>query len=645
MSKKKNKRSISFGKSPQKKLDKIMELWDKDPIEALTQVEELAIANPKFEEAWEVYSQIATEQEFLPAAFHAHFHLLQLDREDEERIHNFALLCGALAMPFSALYYASQYHEIIGDSMIDRLNDMIETFEPLATEIRKENPDIADLATQYLSDMEVAEKLLSISLYKESRDICLALKAALPDNPTPRNNLAMISTLEGEYDDAYTMQRETLELFPDNYHTRCNFAQLLVRMGRNEEAQAIYAPMRADKSKRVEVWLKRFETLAMMGNDAELAAHYQSPEIEDLNTLPYALHMIATAHARIGDEETARNIWRKAKREDASFELAKENLINLDLLVGDKQDAWYFEFEHWVPEAWFLQIEACFNKPDTKKRVEKLLQSIPHLQSVLPILLDQGELTGRELALDILGVCPSPIVLDLIKKNRGREQERVTAAYIAYKNNYLPHDQPIKMQIQGIVQELHLFQYDVFTGFVDHGLSKHIQKLVNKIHTLIDEDHDYETALDVIKYARSIDANERSLMNFHSLTLTELGRKAEAKAIILETIEKHPDYIFPQIDMVREQIREGDYDTARQTLDKWSHHPRFHSSEFLAYVASNIELLIAQKKYAKAKCWLYQAQAMIPYAKEKFDQYHGIIAFNSIPKDAIRSLMDAFSGD
>jgi Flp pilus assembly protein TadD len=222
-----------------------------------------------------------------------------------------------------------------------------------------------------------------------------------PDFRPAWTNLTEALFQLGRLHEALDTAQRTVEKFPESGYAVCNLARLLYISGDQRAAREIAdrIPDTADPAGQ-DVVGKRAELYGLLGDfDAILAL---DKEVERVSLEPpnavVLRHMVAVAHSRNGDIENARQEWQKAIAIFPDYDVAVQNLEDLDR-KNDVHAPWPLSVYAWVPGVWVDEFTKSNVAADN--RIHRFVERHPEFLKLVPALLDRGDPIGRTLALGI----------------------------------------------------------------------------------------------------------------------------------------------------------------------------------------------------------------------------------------------------
>ena len=481
----------------------------------------------------------------------------------------------------------------------------------------------------------------------------LALK---PDYAPALNNLAQAEWLRGDLPAAVAACQQVLEFAPDNVHALANLARFQFVQGEAEEARKTAIVLKISTASAADRSLKMMEVLVCLGEDQAVLDVFNSTfpgemvklerdgkkkwlvkvpdtdlppvknmaELETFSTqtdeeaLQY--HLAAVAALRLGRENAARGLWRRSLEIDPDLEHAKENLKDMDIPIGERNGSWAYSMGYWLSQSTLIGLkeEGDSLKQSHRRRgqgasedttlglVQKLIERFPQLLTALPILLDQGDPSGREFAVRLAIEADLPETAILLRNfalgTRGSDQLRIQAAQAAVQAGLIEAGS-VRMYLRGAWQETILLAFEI-TG--EPSESSHSPQVRLLLEQGMDAYHagDKAKAERLLREAVQKEPNSPTLWNNLAGAIAEQGRIPESEEIIKKVFKDHPDYFFARTNMALLHLRRGEREPVRELLDPLLRLKKLHMTEFASLVMAQVKLQLAEKSIEGAQSWL-----------------------------------------
>jgi tetratricopeptide (TPR) repeat protein len=458
--------------------------------------------------------------------------------------------------------------------------------------------------------------LLETNQFPEARQAAKRLLDRYPGFIPALNNLSQIDFLDGQIEQAIALARRVLAVEPENFQALGNLARYLFLSGQAVEARQLAERLKSVTSKNSDIWLKKLETLSYMGDDqGVLAAFHEAEQVEDPAEYPtgaFSYHLAGVAAARLGDEKQARRYWRKSLKLDPGFELARDNLADLDKPAGERQGAWPFLITQWlssrsVEELMRYMQPAVQRGTDEafQRAVRRYFKNYPEVVRRIPFLLERGDSMGRGLAIMLAKNAEiaelRTALLDFALSQHGPDQLRYEAAQFAMQAGLLPSG-PIRLWLRGQWQEVLLLGFELHDEPSGNHSPQVTQWMMEAIETL--NQGNPGKAETLLKQALEVEPDAPDLLNNLGAVYAKQGREAEAEAMLFKIRQEHPDYFFGIVGMANHHTIRGETEEAKALLDPLLARSRLHFSEFATLCVGYIQLFLAEGNPEGAQGWL-----------------------------------------
>lgn len=432
------------------------------------------------------------------------------------------------------------------------------------------------------------------------------------------NNMAEASFHLGQADKALEMARRVLQQQRSNVHALANFTRYLLLTGRNEEAREYAAQLRAARADDDDQYLKKCEALSFLGDDegvlavvAEAVRGGAAKRSTPTSALLY--HMVAVASARCGADREAQRYWRKALKVRPGLELAAANLTDAAQPVGERQGAWYYPLNYWIPQRSFADLRRSMmssagSKQDegNQRTLQRFAEAHPEVISLVPALLDRGDGVGREFAFRLALSLQTPELLAALQafalSQRGPDAMRVEAANRLSMLDVLPPG-PTRMWLKGRWQEIEVLGFEITS------------EPTGPFHSQTVDDWAYEglqalrrgdgvAAEKLFRKCIEHEGEKPDLLNNLAACYGVQGRIEEMQALARKIHERWPDYFFGQIAMANLASEAGEWEQAERLLESLRRRKKFHTTEFSALAAAYAQLFARRGQIDGARSWL-----------------------------------------
>ena len=449
--------------------------------------------------------------------------------------------------------------------------------------------------------------------FEAVRRLAERLLALFPEFTPALNNLSEACFRDGLFEPAITAAKRVLDLDPHNYHALANLTRFSFFAGKPEEASQWGERLKGIAHGN-DLGLKKAEAFSYLGDDqAVLDAVREAEEsAAGRSVKPLLLHWGAVAAHRLGDEDQARRYWKRALRLDPHCKPATENLRDLQLPAGQRHAPWYQDVTDWMDRKvvgeFFESLGEAGAPTDgtLKRKALKFMEKNPAMAQIVPALMDRGDLLGRELAVRFAELVETPPMLaalgDFVFGKRGPDSLRVRAASALNRAGILPSG-PVELWVKGELTEVQLCGFEIYCEPVKHKLSPQVSRLMEQAFYTLRQRKGAESER-ILKQAIELCPDDPSLFNNLLVAYQLQGREPEATALIRQNHQRFPDYHFGRTAMAHLAVREGRLNDAKELLDPLMSVRRFHTTEFAALCAAEIDYWLACGKIEAARSWL-----------------------------------------
>jgi Flp pilus assembly protein TadD len=460
--------------------------------------------------------------------------------------------------------------------------------------------------------------------FAEVRRVAERLLTARPQFVPALNNLAESFAQEADYAQAAQTARRVLALGANNVHALANLTRYLYLSGQASEAEETAARLRTLTPSRSDEWVKVVQTLSCLGDDAgveEMARRArESGKLSETDMAAYAEHLVGVAAYRQGREADARRHWKTALRHRPGFDLAQANLDDLRQPADKRHAAWPFEIDRWLPrnlqEALAQQLkrsEGAKRDRSAAKRAVDFLRKHPHVEKLLPILLDRGDPAGRTWALKLAQLAGTPALhaalRDFALSQRGPDEQRLEASRAAQEADVFPSGL-VRMWMGGEWREVLLLSFEI-TEEPQRKHSPEVEELAYQAHEALFAEEGGR-AESFLRRALELEPDKPDLLNNLAAAYMLQGRIDEGEQLIRQIHARFPDYFFGTIGAARLAVNAGQLDEATALLRPLLERKKFHTSEFTALAMAEIQLQLARGEREGARSWLQLWENTVP---------------------------------
>lgn len=510
-------------------------------------------------------------------------------------------------------------HERASDAAV-KVAELESKIEKLVADIGLVKEDGLEIAILH----ERGQLYLEQCEYVKARQAEETVLQARPNFVSAYNNLSLISFIESNLNEAISTCQKVLDIQPDNIHALANLTRFLCLNGQFENAKLIAQRLKVSSSAKAwESWTKKVEALAYLGDDEGILQIYEEVQLHGDTKSGSGLfyHLVAVTMARLSRLDEARDLWKKAQGYLTGAHLVQQNLDDLKKPMQERHAPWAFSLEQWVTQKTIDQLRLVIGAnakssydAQKSKVIQKFLAEHPNFASLIPALLDRGDISGRELAYSLAFLAKTSdmqnAMRDFALSQRGPDEMRYHAATNLSAVGLLP--ETIRMWLQGKWQHISLLSYE----FHNEPIFRHspeVHDMLTQTYWLMKTPtpEALEQAETILKQALEI-TQSPTILNNLALCYEYQGRREEGQALLHQVIEQFPDYILSKVGIARGHIVKGELDEALEIIKPIMQRKRFHYDEFSAFSNAYLELLVAKKQRDGARAWLKMWERIEP---------------------------------
>ena len=471
-------------------------------------------------------------------------------------------------------------------------------------------PDRFELAARN----DEIQLLISRQRYDEAQSVAQKALDREPNYVPILNNMALLLLVDGKWREAVPYSERAVEIDPENVYALAHLARINSMLGYKQEAAFFAKRMKAGRAGFSDKTGKVIETLSFLGDDESVLEAYQEAlKDEDDPALrsPLTHHLAGAATMRLGREREAKDYWKRALKLDPDFDMALENLADLKLPVGVRHGPWAFPLRYWISRATMSDLTADLIKQPAsgsedgaKDALRKALLRHPEVETLVPILLERGDPSGRQFAQVIASTAQTPAMLESLRdfalSRNGPDGMRMQAATLASDTGVFDTDS-VSVFVKGKQQDVGILGWEIHNEPAGSHRPAVQKLLVDGTQALFSGD--FARAQKLLKRALEMEPGAPDIINNLANSYKAEGRDAEALALMKEISERFPDYFFGTINMIQLSIEEGRMDDAKAMLEALSARKRFHSGEFAALAQAQVVFLLQSEEPGAARHW------------------------------------------
>ena len=537
--------------------------------------------------------------------------------------------------PASALRQYRHFLKLFpNDAQASDMRATVADLEPVVTKMLQEQGFEGAEGEALAEKHEQAQMALAQGNLAQGRRLCEEIIRIRPNFISAHNNLSLLHYSDGNFERAIATATHVLELDPENLHALGNLTRFYCLSGQVQTARDMAERLRVlQRVDNDDLPIKKAEAFSFLGDDRTVLDVALAAEASKLShevgipSVALLWHLGGVAAMHLGDETTAKRLWKRALSVSPGFGLAQENLDELVLPLAERHNAWPFTLGYWLRrpamDALIAETTAAARKQadsDSEeeqhlaKAMQRVLTKFPELETLSPILLERGDPQGCKLALMMVKISKTPAMqkalLDFALSPFGPDKMRMEAGQAAREAKLLPPDST-RMWVNGQWQEIILMGFSITSEPAETKHSPKVQALAEEAHhALYDEKADEAEV--ILKEALALEPDSPDLLNNLSKAYELQGRITESRTLINDTHQRFPDYLFAAAALAATHAQEGRIEEARALLNPLMTRSEFHISEYAALCMAEVELALAQGQPQTALTWVDMLERAAP---------------------------------
>lgn len=434
-----------------------------------------------------------------------------------------------------------------------------------------------------------SQVLMEYGRFAEARRVAEKLIERKPKFVAVRNNLSLMYALEDDLSSAISVAQEALDIEPENYHTLGNLVRFHIQRGQIDQARRYAERLKPIVDEEmVDIWLKKIEALCYLGDDQGAVEVFdqaqRSRHSDALKHTPLIFHFAAVAEMRLGNEDKARALWRRALEISPGLDLARRNLDDLNKPAAERHAPWPFHLSNWISrqivDDLITRIKSA-NERGGEKAADSasrhFIDQHPELTALVPILFDRGDPMGRGLAMQLVNLYKTPEMFvaarDFALSQRGPDEMRLRAAEIARNEGLLPEG-AVRLWALGKWRDIIQTTREIhFEPSFEHS-PEVIELLVEGIE--YSRKGDGVNSERLFKQALELEPDSPDLLNNLANAYDLQGRLDESDQLIRRIYQQHPDYLIGVTNMANIHIDNREFDKAGELLKPLMSRKRMH---------------------------------------------------------------------
>jgi tetratricopeptide (TPR) repeat protein len=425
-----------------------------------------------------------------------------------------------------------------------------------------------------------------------------------PQFMSSRNNLAICLFYKGDLEKAVQTARETCDLSPENRFAQANLIKFEFLTGNPEKANELANAMIADPPTEQDAYTSMVGALSFLGRDEDIVVLSQmlekvTPIDDDKKCL--VLHHYAVANFRMGDRNAAIELWNHCLELCLDHPEAQANLGDLEMNIGHA--AWSEPINKWLPRPFLLGIIKKYEDAPTKVS-GTLARKNPVVATLVPALLDRGDPTAREFALNFACTDATPQMLQALKdfafSTRGPDSLR-HKAMMKLKEESLIDAGPHRFFSRGKWTSIKLIAAEI--THEPFQVEPWKRELLEEGYWAMAEGK-LDIAATAFRRVLDRDPDCRSArFNLASVWQRRGGSDEvqNAEQEIRRLHSEHPDYSFAAMAVAITEAQAGNFDRAKDLLGDILEKPKLHCSEAMMLFSSQVQVALAQNDSTAAE--------------------------------------------
>jgi tetratricopeptide (TPR) repeat protein len=607
-----------------RQINEALAYWeDGDPQTCQRMLLELAQKYPRHKSILPELLEVSVElKDWAAYAVYGEQYLPLIPKREQEGIcNNLAYAYIQIGYPAIVRHYARRVLDLSQDPELrEQAEDMADKMELFLLEHMDQT--LADLALDNKAKLSLMLKHDWVRFYTENHQPTKAIAVAqtideIAEPPIPvLNNLSLAYWQMGQMDEAIAAAAQVLTRQADNHHALSNLVRFHFVMGKFDEARQYLAPLMQIKNDNPELYFKKIEALAYLGDDKDLIAVYE--ELQKMPEKPSIMalssHLAAAAYYRQNQPKKAWRLWREALKLQPGFKMAQASLADRNLPVGQWEIPWYLPLNYWVDSNFLTLLKRLLGK-DTAGQTPRqywkaLIAERPHLPQLFPHILEKGDGPARNFIVGLLDLVEPPKMMPMLYAfacgRYGSDDIRMKAAQIVSRNapELLPPDRMVTMWLNGKQSEIFMIAFQITAEPKNPPhLSEQIIARHEKAYELLQEG-ELDAAEEILNEIIAAESNFPGVHNHLAVIYERRGDKKKARELVEETHRRFPDYFFARIALSRSLCQENKIAEAEVILKPLMTQERLHISEFRALACAQMDLALAKELPETARSWL-----------------------------------------
>jgi tetratricopeptide (TPR) repeat protein len=467
--------------------------------------------------------------------------------------------------------------------------------------------DAADLDLPEDEALELAVQNEQVRLFLEhgrlpqGKQIAEKLLSRHPDFVPVINNLSQIYAQQGNLARAIELCRQALAIQPDNVHALSNLVRMLFLSAQPEQAAAVAEQLKASQAPAADYWTKKAEAFSLLGDDQTVLELYKQARAAGALRRQEAsllfLHLAAVAHWNQGKAKDARRLWQKALDLQPGFDLAQQQLDDLEQPTGQRSGPWGMPLTVWVTGGAIRDLSKIVEKATRRKQeaavqtaANEFLSRHPELIFLTPHMLQRGDPQSIDFVINLAGISLHPELMEALDEfthgQRGRDEQRMRAAQVLSEAGLLPSG-TTRMWMKGEWRDILFLSFEISPEPEENDYSPEVLQLSEEAYYAL-QDGEPQRAQELLEQAVALEPDSPSLLNNLAMAFEMQGKKETARAMVVGIHQRFADYFFGIVSLVRQAVQAGELDKAREMLNGLMQRRRLHYSEYDALCMAQI---------------------------------------------------------
>ncbi|MCG3121329.1 MAG: Beta-barrel assembly-enhancing protease [bacterium] len=512
---------------------------------------------------------------------------------------------------------------------LDLGNDIrkdIETFTPFLKEEAVKHAFPEDKWLEYMALHDRVQVALRRNRLAEVERLAADLLKALPHFVPAYNNRSLAYFANGQMQEAIADERKALEIDPDNVHALGNLTRFLRLNNQLAEAKTIAERLKNAAPAGTNVWAKKAEAFSYLLDDATVLQVVeqaeQAGELWSKHADPFLLHLGGVAAARLGDEKRARQLWEAGLQNNPGWRRTRENLDDLEKPLGEREGAWPFETADWFSRRLYDDLINTFARvagSKTDKKLEetarRFIEKHPHLMPLVPILLERGDPSGRQVILAFAEIAETAESIEILKNfahgPHGPDKLRFKALQFLQERQIIKPGEKISFWSRG--EQTTIFAMNWRIDDTPYEKLPPAAQEPARLGFMAMQKQDMEEARKFLTKAL-VSAPHSASLQFNLATIEAYeGQIASAIAKVRKLAVQHPKYSFAHCKLALHALANDRIAEAHDYLKPVMALEHLHADEFINLCQAQILLaVIGDQKFEAAKQWLEMWERFAP---------------------------------